>query len=277
MKKIINSLLLIASVSSLMTACKKENLTSNENQPEAAPSAISNGRGGGVIANQKTYTLTRRGNDSLVYLRDGRLGKVINSATKYVQYSYGGNTINTKTFENNVLQEETTYQLDSNTGRTIESTKKAYSYYSLGTVVTTTIHKYTYDGSGRLTSKYNKNKPNERYDYYQGSDSYMIEVYSSNNSRVYTHDYTIVNKVLNKLKLNPEKSGLDIYLKIFGTVSKYINTSQATLQESTHTWIFAENLEYTYNADGYPTQFIRKDLVNGAPPKTEIFNYIVTN
>jgi YD repeat-containing protein len=276
MKKIIHSLLLIASVSALMTACKKENLTPNENQIDTAPSAISNGKGAGVIANQKTYTLTRRGGDSLAYLRDGRLWKVINSATKYTQYSYGSSTINAKTFVNDVLQEETTYQLDAN-GRAIESTKKAYSYYNLGTVITTTIYKYTYDGSGRLTSKYNKNKPNERYDYYQGGDSFIIDVYSSNNTHLYSHHHTIVNKVLNKLKLNPAKSSLDIYLKIFGTVSKYVTTSQSTMQMSTQTWISGESHEYTFNADSYPTQFIRKDLLNGAPPKTEIFNYIVTN
>ncbi len=277
MKKLINSLLLIASASLLMVACKKESIAPNENDLTAVPSAASDQRGsGGLIASQQTYKLTRKGADTLIYNRDGRLGKVMKDPANYTVYTYGINSITAKRYMNNTLWDEVFYKLEPGTGRATESTRK--QYLTVGNInnITYSGEVYVYDATGRLTSKYNMNKPKERFVYTQAGDNFTVDVYAADDTYKYSHYYPMSAKVSNKLKLNPEKSGLDVYLKIFGTVSKYIPSGQLTMDIATQTWISTENHNYTFNTDGYPTQLIRKDVLNSAAPITETFAYIVS-
>jgi hypothetical protein len=278
MKKLLPSLLLIAAVSSLMVACKKESLAPNDNDLTANPSAASSQRGnGGVLASQKTYKLTRKGADTLIYNRDGRLGKVMKDPANYTVYTYGINSITAKRYMSNTLWDEVYYQLDPGTGRALESTRK--QYLTIGNInnITYSGEVYVYDATGQLTSKYNKNKPKERYTYFhQNNEGFKVDVYAADDTYKYRHSYPTTYKVINKLKLNPEKSGLDVYLTIFGTVSKYLPDGELTLDIPTMIWTSAETHKYTFNADGYPTKVVREDVLNGAAPITESFIYTVS-
>jgi hypothetical protein len=276
MKKLNHSLLLIAAASSLMVACKKETFTPNENDLTASPSAASNQKNdGALIASAQTYKLTRKGGDSLIYNRDGRLGKVMKDPANYTVYTYGINSIRAKRYMSNTLWDEVFYILDPNTGRAIESTRKQYLWLGNDVNITYSGEVYVYDATGRLTSKYNKNKPKERFVYLQENDDFKVDVYTADDTYKYRHLYPSSTKVENKLKLNPEKSGLDVYLKIFGTVSKYLPSAQLTLDIATLKWISNESHQYTFNAEGYPTKLVRTDILNGAPSIREGFGYIV--
>jgi hypothetical protein len=276
MKKLNHSLLLIAAASSLMVACKKETLTPNENDLTTTPSAASNQKSdGALIASSQTYKLNRKGIDTLIYNRDGRLGKVMKDPANYTVYTYGINSIRAKRYMSNTLWDEIFYKLDPNTGRAMESTRKQYLWLGNDVNITYSGEVYVYDATGRLTLKYNKNKPKERFVYVQANDNFTVDVYAADDTYKYSHYYPLATKVENKLKLNPEKSGLDVYLKIFGTVSKYLPPAQLTMDIATLKWISNESHEYTFNADGYPTKLVRTDLLNGAASTREGFGYIV--
>ena len=276
MKKLKHSLLLIAAASSLMIACKKESLRPNENDLTATPSAAANQKSeAGLIASSQTYKLNRKGADTLIYNKDGRLGKVMKDPANYTVYTYGINSIIAKRYMSNTLWDEVFYVLDPSTGRAMESTRKQYLWLGNDVNITYSGEVYVYDPTGRLTSKYNKNKPKERFVYVQANDNFTVDVYAADDTYKYSHYYPLGTKVENKLKLNPEKSGLDVYLKIFGTVSKYLPSSQLTMDIATLKWISGENHEYTFNADGYPTKLVRTDFLNGAAATREGFGYIV--
>jgi hypothetical protein len=193
----------------------------------------------------------------------------------YTVYTYGINSIRAKRYMSNTLWDEVFYILDPNTGRAIESTRKQYLWLGNDVNITYSGEVYVYDATGRLTSKYNKNKPKERFVYVQANDNFTVDVYTADDTYKYSHYHMLGLKVENKLKLNPEKSGLDVYLKIFGTVSKYLPNGQHTMDIATLKWISAENHEYTFNADGYPTKLVRTDILNRAPSTREGFGYIV--
>ena len=52
----------------------------------------------------------------------------------------------------NQLDEETTYQLDVQTGKAFEAKWTGYTYYSAGTVVTSKTWKFTYNADGHVTA-----------------------------------------------------------------------------------------------------------------------------
>jgi hypothetical protein len=274
MKHFIHSLLLVAIASSLMIACKKESLSHNQTDLAPSPALASDQRGsGGILVGQQNLKLTRRGSDTIIYNRDGRLGKVMKDAANYTVYTYGINSITAKTYISNSLFKEVFYKLDATTGRALEATSKHYLY--LGNDLNTSISAevFEYDASGRLATKYNMSNPQERYTYFQSQDAYSINIDGSDGKTKRINHYPTKNKMSNTFKLNPENSGLDIYLNIFGTVCKYIPSGKHIWDVATNGWIVAESHIYTLNKDGYPTQLQRKDLLNNIST-TETFAYL---
>ena len=275
MKKFINSLLIISAASFTLMACKKEAFPEKVEQPASeAPNATMR-TGGAVIATPKIYTLTKRGNDTLIYNNDGRLAKVQHTATAYTQYNYGLNTITAKKFVNNSLANEVTYKLDVNTGRTIESNHIDYTYSRYNVQTTKTDWVYTYDATGRLVTKKNKAIPNQRFFFVYEAKTWTMYEYSIFNTLKYrTFIRFNQSQVLNKLKLNPEGAMLDLYLSIFGKQSQYLSTGVEFFNYSLNDYTFAELFgNYVANADGYATEFLRYNLMIDKPKEMVFFSY----
>ena len=255
------------------TACKKDQLPTQEETTTAQA-----GNNAAFLQPAPQYTLTRRGTDSLVYFGDGRLGKVIHQFG-YTQYNYGGfnNAIVTKRYANGLLEHQDTYHLDVATGRTYEQESKGYTNSPNGAIVTTNIYKFVYDGQGRLLKKYNKAKPNERLDFFYNADGNLHEIkkYNSANEfwlkHVYGYDQSAPS---NKLKLNPEKQGFDMFLPIFGSFSKKMPTVQAGINPLGSLFTMSESFIYTLNNDGYVTNFDRLDnMQNKLKTESVVFSY----
>jgi YD repeat-containing protein len=272
MKRNTQKLMLIVMCALSFAACKKDQLT-----PEEPMNAKSNGNAS-LIQPAPTYTLTRRGTDSLEYYNDGRLAKVIHNFG-YTQYNYGGfGAIIAKTYGNgNLLEHQDIYQIDAATGRTYEQESKGFTNAPSGAIVTTNVYKFVYDGQGRLTKKYNKDKPNERLEFFYNADGNLIEIkrYSSTNEfwlkHVYGYDATAP---ANKLKLNPEKQGFDMFLPIFGSFCKKMPTVKAGINPLGSLATMSESYIYSVNNDGHVTKFDRLDnMKNKMLAETVVFNY----
>jgi hypothetical protein len=101
-----------------------------------------------------------------------------------------------------------------------------------------------------------------------------------NASGVYSHTLHIfyglsfTTAYADKLHLNPEFLGLDLYLNIFGTFSKnlpqkFIIDNYATQKVSMH-----QEHRYTRNADGYPVKFERYNALTQKTMSTVDFGYM---
>jgi hypothetical protein len=272
MKNLVHSLLLIAAVSSFTVACKKEGITPNQDDKTLTPAALNERGSGGTLVSPQTYKLTRRGTDTLIYNRDGRLGKVAKDAANYTVYTYGINSITAKMYINNALFRETYYKLDPATGRAVDATSKIF--LQLGDNFNTAIsaEAFTYDASGRLKTKYNMSNPKQYNEYIYFADELQIHVHGSDGKGTHFHLYPFKNKILNTFKLNPENSGLDIYLNIFGAATKYLPSGKHIMDNATQAWTTAEVHTFNLNQEGYPKQLVRKNLLTNTST-TETFAY----
>lgn len=270
MKKNTRKLLVIVMCVVSFTACKKDQMT-----PTEPIESKSNGNAS-LIQPASTYILQRRGYDSLEYYSDGRLAKVFGQFG-YTVYNYAGfGVIKTKTYENNLLAGEDTYQTDVATGRVFEHEKIGYTNAPTGAIVTTNVYKFTYDAQGRLSNRYNKNKPNERRIFTYNADGNVTQIksYNESNQLVFTYNYSYsANVPKNKLKLNVEYHGIDLFLDIFGKVSKDMPQHQSCKSEAQNDLIWSEWLTYTTNNDGYPVNFTRFDFVQNKMKGTVEFRY----
>jgi hypothetical protein len=275
MKKVRNSFLLILAAVLTLASCKKEELTAPT--PTTQPNEVAESRSGGGLVPAPVYTLTKHDNDSLTYYNDGRLAKVQHNAFTYTQYNYGFNTITAKTFSGNQLEKEVTYQIDAQTGRVFESHSKAMTYYSIGNVVNEKWHKYEYDAEGHLKKKYNKYKPNERASFSWGEDGNLVTIYFRDeyNEILYHLRYTRAAET-DKLKLQPQRSGLDPYLKIFGKGSKNMIVYEQRFQPGEQNPDIFEHFTHLYNADGYPTSCTVTNANTNKRIDSYSFSYSVT-
>jgi hypothetical protein len=252
------------------TACKKEQMT-----PMEPMDKISNGNAS-LMNPAPVYTLQRRGHDSLMYYNDGRLSKVIGQFG-YTVYNYVGfNTIVAKTYENGLLGNQDTYYVDVASGRCYEHEAIGYTNAPSGAIVTTNVYKFEYDAQERLSKRYKKDEPNDREMYTYDADGNLKEIKSYNKANVLvtTNLYSYSASVpKNKLKLNVEYQGLDLYLKIFGKVSKDMPQHQSTRLASSNELIYSEWLTYTMNNDGYPTNFTRFDFIHNKMNGSVDFRY----
>jgi hypothetical protein len=109
-----------------MVACKKESFSENARQaPEDTTASVATSRAAALRAN-KSYLLTRKANDSLIYGGDGRLAQVQHDGISYTKYNYGFNSIIAKTYVRNLLTSKVIYFMNANKGRTYESKHTVY-------------------------------------------------------------------------------------------------------------------------------------------------------
>jgi hypothetical protein len=266
MKKNTRNLLLIVMCALSFTACKKDQMMPS---PGENTVTASNGNAA-LLTPAPTYILQRRGTDSILYNGDGRVAKVIHQFG-YTQYSYAPGFITAKKYGNGLLEHEDLYSI-SGDGRVVEQVSTGYTNSPTGAIVTTHVYKFGYTNH-RLGKKYRKDAPNMRQEFaYDGTGSLVnIKSYNSNNQLVMTYTYGSSN-VANKLKLNVEKQGLDMYLPIYGTPSKQMVEHQ-TSKLADGTLIGDEWLSYSVNGDGYPISFDRWDAMQNKATGTVIFRY----
>jgi hypothetical protein len=270
MKKILSSLFFIGSAAALFTSCKKDQFAKPaDTMPETVAATSTASTNGKFLPAAPTYTLTRRDKDSVVYYNDGRLAKVLNGSASYVQYNYGFNTVIAKeyTLPNNQLKKEMVYQIDPQLGRVYEAKSTVYSYNNNGVIVITKTLKYDYNPDGHIKKQYNIDKPLERSLFSWGDDGDITAVYFFNDKGA---QYAIVQfptlPAEDKLKLQPKRSQLDPYLKIFGKGFRHMIGRELVHTDPNLPPITDEILSYSYNTDGYPvsctvTDNITKNII----------------
>jgi hypothetical protein len=77
-----------------------------------------------------------------------------------------------------------------------------------------------------------------------------------------------------KLHLNPEFLGLDLYLNIFGTFSKNLPQKFIIDNYATQKVDLKQEHRYTRNADGYPVKFERYNALTQKTMNTVDFGYM---
>jgi hypothetical protein len=258
MKKIINSLFFIGFVTVLFASCKKEQLAkpATATQEASAITSAANASSS-LLSAAPTYTLTRRGKDTLAYYSDGRLARVLHGAGLYTQYNYGFNAVIAKKYSrlNNQLKEETIYLVDAQMGRVYEAKNKVYSYNNNGAIVVTKTFKYEYDANGYLKMKFNKDIPMERTMFnWTSVDNDLVSVvfYNQKGEQSALVAFSRYPKE-DKLRLHSNRSQLDPYLKIFGKGPKKMTGNELVYEGPDNQLTGKELFNYLYNADGYPT------------------------
>ena len=279
MKKNLEKMAFVGLSVLVLASCKKEETIQ---APEPAESATSVNRTseGGIIPLPKVYTLIKRGNDSLVYLNDGRLSKVQHSPTSFTQYTYGFNTITAKKYSgaNPALDEETTYQIDVQKDRVFESNWTGYTYYVGGKVVVNKTYGYEYDAAGHLKSKYNKAQPNERWQFTWSAADKLCVIHRYDASNKVYHKAQFSNDFLsNKLGMLPVRSGLDVYLKIFGTAPKNLDEYELGNSGDGTPILYYDQVHYTFNNDGYPLKRTCHNVFSHQKTESTVFLYKITH
>ena len=248
MKKVFRSFVILSTVVTGFTACKKDVLE-KENVPAADVAAT-----GQFINPNMAPKLVKKGSDSLIYNQDGSLlSKVLHSATSYTDYTTSSNEITSNYYENNSLRRKVVYKLD-NSGKVTQSILTSYEY-NIG--VTKTFN-YIYDGKNQLIKKYNKDAPNERSDFFWGKIGHLSHItwYNANNVETYKVEYSYSLKD-DKLKMFSQRTGLDVYLKIFGARPNKLVSSEGVYYPSSPGNNIHETHGFELNRDGYPTKFYR--------------------
>ena len=275
MKKIIKPFLSIAVVALSLTACKKDIASDSANkeqmptQPGEEVQSM-NARIGGY-----SNTLTKYDKDSLIYANDGRLAKVQHSVNSFTQYTYGFNFITAKTFEGNELRKKIVYELDLQNNRVVESEEHKYSYPAPNV----TIHdqkwfKFEYDAEGHLKKKYNKYKTYERTNFSWGADGNLVTIYFHDQyNEILQHIWYGRSIELDKLQMQPVRSGLDPHLKIFGKGSKNMMHILQRYPASGSTPDLLEYHNFLFNPKGYPTNCTIIDGVTNKPIHSFNFSY----
>lgn len=276
MKKVFNGFLFTAMLALSITACKKDIQPNAANEPNAPSesAAIANGN---RVAPGTAPRLTKVDNDSLIYANDGRLAKVQHSASSFTQYTYSFNYITAKTFDGSDLTKKIVYQLDLQTDRVVESEEHKYSYPAPNV----TIHdqkwfKFEYDAEGHLKKKYNKYQTYERSNFSWGADGNLVTVYFHDQyNEILQHIWYGRSVETDKLNLQPVRSGLDPYLKIFGKGSKNMMHILQRYPSSGSTPDFTEYHNFQFNAGGYPTSCTIVDAATNKRIDSYSFQYAV--
>jgi hypothetical protein len=264
MKQVIKAAMIVMTAFVGFTSCKKEAVESNANN-ERVPAET-----GQTASFILARNLVKKGTDSLVYNAGGTLTKVIYSPIRYVSYQKSGNKLTASTYENNQLYSKEVYKLEN--GRVTESVFTSYEY-NIGISKTWW---YDYDNKGRLTEKYNKDNTAERikYSWSDPATLHEIKFFSADDKLVTVVNFQRHGKA-DKLKLNPVRSGLDPYLKIFGVPCNILATGETITYPLAPAYNFTESFVYTYDREGYPMKMdIYKLAANWELTGTQNFSYV---
>jgi hypothetical protein len=268
MKKFLATVMMISSVTIFMTSCKKDVLPAPGTNNEAVAPVTDMVQNAPSLQAPRPVTpiLTKYGNDSLTYLNDGRLAKVQHGPNSYTQYSYGYTSTTAKNYSGGKLQDEITYEINIQTGRVFESKSTSYINNNGFTIVNSKTYKYEYDADGYLVKMYNKNAPFERADFYWATgDLHWIKFYNSYNTLTSRVQYAMeINDAnLDKVKVRAIRTGLDRYLKIFGSLPKHLNYAEELYNGTPNsTALVSDWFTYSFNADGYPTSYTQHEHIS---------------
>ena len=111
-----------------------------------------------------------------------------------------------------------------------------------------------YGQLGHLKEKFNKYNPKQHWNFSWAPTGNLASIYfyDENNNFLYRLHFTHV-AYADKLKLNPVRSNLDPYLRIFGKGSVSMTSHEIRYPAGSNTPDMSENFMYVLDADGYPT------------------------
>ncbi|HEY0677486.1 MAG TPA: hypothetical protein VGD17_04335 [Chitinophagaceae bacterium] len=246
-----------------LASCKKEGIQPNDST--ITPPEVEAGRS---VNLNVAHNLVRKGTDSLVYNAGGTLTKVIYSPSVFVSYQKSGNILTASKFENNVLKAKVEYTLVN--GRTSQSKHTSYE----SNVAVTKTWLYDYNADNRLIQKYNKDNSTERINFvWIGQDNLaVIKWFNGSNQQTAALQFTR-NAQADKIKINSTRSGLDPYLKIFGTPCGIMSTGEDMTYPLSPASNFKESHSFTYDRDGYPVKVSVYDPTNWTLKYTQTFAY----
>lgn len=247
-----------------LSSCQKD----QQLEPQAPVAHADNDRAKYV---GNIYTLTKHGNASLTYDAAERLKQVTyaGGGVSHVDYSYG--TLRTgENYARAVSYLSSTGKINSDcifllnaSGRCYEERQLMYFYFGGNTSSQLDVYRYDYDAQGRLTKRYDKNNPNQHYEYFFNADGDLTKVitHAPNTgvpSAETTFSYTeYVGAPLrnDRYPLNELVNGLpEDYLRIFGKASKHLAYRQVYKNLYSNTVQSDRSFAYFFNADGYVTQ-----------------------
>ena len=238
-----------------------------------------------VVSFPQKYTLTKHGQATLSYFRDGRLQRVTYegpSAYSRREYSYGAQSIKVISYSGDVIVQQDTYLLDA-TGRCYESKQLSYTFYSYGTVENTNGFLYQYNDKGQLKTYLLKNSGGKQTEYAFNTDGDLIKVTKSDGGGAasevtFAYDQPTGDPILaDRCSLNSDWTNLpDEYLKIFGKPSKHL--AKRVIQKLLPSKIVLADKFFSYivNADGYVTQEQEFNIFNAQLVATKPYEYVVT-
>jgi hypothetical protein len=284
------NLLLSALVLGLaLSSCKQEDAIGPD-QPSTSAASSNNMREAMSPTIPKLYQLVKHGTSTLNYSEDGRLAKVTYGYTyrgtypTYKAYTYTANSIISKLYGNNKLQEEITYLLDPNTGNCYESKHKEYTNPNTNQAQVSS-YGYYYNIKGQLMMRQNKADVNDYtlLDYDTVWNLVKVSIYGSPGnggpaklileSKLSYNQPTGDPLLLDLRPINCEVADLpDTYLRIFGKPTKYL----VKLITETGS-LGGRYFTYTMNADGYPTSRQMYNVNGGTLGQTIPYDYLVTN
>ncbi len=246
-----------------LTACQKETLTDPQ-----TPTTHANDDRAKFVGN--LYTLTKHGNASLSYDNAGRLKlvKYAPGAIDHVTYSYsigiGPNWVRTFSYLsfNGKINQSSKYLLDES-GRCYEEQRTIYTYSGGFSDSQTDVYTYQYNAQGYMKKRFDKNNPNQRYEYVFNAAGDLIKVTThAPNSGVpsaettYSYsEYVGAPLRTDRNRLNNLVNGLpDDYLAIFGKSSKHLVYGLKYKNLYSNSVEVDRSYKYFFNADNYVTQ-----------------------
>lgn len=273
-----------------LTSCQQENLVAPDE-----PSMVSspNMREAMSPTKPKFYQLTKRGTSTLSYYDDGKLKRVTfgpayhGTYASYIAYTYSANTVVTKLYGNNKLQEQTTYLLQPATGNCFESQHKEYvTSGPVPNLAKESSYIYQYSPKGQLMTRKNKNSANDYTDFFYDTDGKLNKVsqYGDSGKGNGSAPMLIVESNLiytqssgqplldDHYPINCEFANMpDPYLRVFGKPTKYL-VKLVTEKGS----LGGRYFSYTLNADGYPVSRQMYNISGGALMQTIDYDYVTT-
>ncbi|TLV02208.1 hypothetical protein [Dyadobacter luticola] len=278
----------LTAMSVCFASCQQGNLV---NPDDSSLPSSHNMREAAMPTTPKFYQLVKHGGSTLTYSPDGLLEKVTfenesrSNFPTYKVYTYNANSIVSKKYSNNKLEEVITYLLDPNTGNCYESQHKAYSVSGqIQTKAKESTYAYFYNIKGQLMMRENKHNPKDytllNYDTvwnlinvttYGDAGNGAAKVVAESNLSY--NQPTGDPLLLNLLPINCEVANLpDAYLRIFGKPTKYL-VKMITEKGA----LGGRYFSYSMNADGYPTARQMYNLSGGDLTQTVNYDYLVTN
>ena len=267
-------------------SCEKDNLLTPEKVPTDGSGTATNAPGPVT-----TYTLSRYGNDTLIYDVQGRLQSVIDKPIggvgngDHTEYTYKIGAI--KAVHMNGLQalRDETYQTDIN-GRCYELHRVVYSLVNNVPQSTTSDCVFTYDATGHLQSCTDKSNQAKGTSFTFNAAGDMVKAVglfsmSSTADKTFVYDQPVGAPLqLDRQHINDIGTNqLDFYLQIFGKPSVHLVKLIKVKSVDGYPFLPPYNWSYVYTISVHGN-VLKKEKYNGVGGPlidTKVYNYLISS